>query len=217
MAHKFPNPFEAGDRESRIKRLATRIARRRRGLDTKKIGDLPVSELVIVNPSEQDIEEATRIERESDDVRPEISVPQPNFTRTDLTATEKNILNQNIFHIAGDLMQDVEAADAGSYGNFFVADDSWQVISITEVHRVVGTGGTVQVEKLTSGTAKGSGLNLLATAFSLTASVNVPRFGTLTTTKADLILRRGDRLGSKTAALAGTPEDVQITVILKKL
>ena len=113
------------------------------------------------------------------------------------------------------IAQDVEAADAGSYGNFFIADRAWKIISISEVHRVVGTGGSVQVEKLTSGTAKDSGTDLLTTAFSLTASVNVPRFGTLTATKANLIIKRGDRLGTVISGLSGAPEDVQITVMLQ--
>ena len=145
-----------------------------------------------------------------------LPTPAP-FTSLALDPFARQVLNNNIYLIATDLMQDVEAADAGSYGNFFVSDSSWRIISITEVHRVTAGGGTVQIEKLTSGTAKGSGNNLLVTAFSLTASANVPRFGTLTATKDDLILRRGDRLGSKTATLSGTPEDVCITIILKKI
>ena len=155
--------------------------------------------------------------RESEGVDPEVQVPIENFARPDLNALEKNTLNQNVLHIVSDIIQDVEPGDAGSYGNFFVADDSWQIISISEAHRVAGAGGTMQIEKLTSGTAKGSGNNLLATAFSLTASANTPRFGTLTTTKADLILRRGDRLGSVSSGLSGVPEDIVVTVILKKL
>ena len=144
-------------------------------------------------------------------------LPAIPFTSPVLDPAAKLFLKREILLPVTDVIQDVEASDAGSYCNFFVADRDWLVISITEVHRVASSGGTIQVERIPSGTAKASGNNLLATAFDLTAGANTPRFGTLTATQADLVIRRGDRLGSKIASVTGTPEDIAITVLLRLL
>lgn len=139
------------------------------------------------------------------------------FSEPQLTPYQLQLLKRNIFLPVSMIVQDVEAADAGSYGNQLVADRDWKIISISEVHRVAATGGSIQVENIPSGTAKDSGTDLLATAFALTASANVPRFGTLITTTRSLILRRGDRLGLVISGLTGTPEDICITVILQAI
>ena len=112
------------------------------------------------------------------------------------------------------------AATAANYGNFFTADRGYKVIEISEVHRTAGTNGgavTVSVEKCASGTAPDSGIDLLATALSLKATVNTPQFGTLTLTKRDLILKRGDRLILKDSGTLTDVADVNITVILQEI
>ena len=137
------------------------------------------------------------------------------FSQPQLTPEQKVLLRRDIFLPVSAIVQDVEASDAGSYGNFFVSDRDWRIISISEVHRVVATGGSIQVEKIPSGTAKDSGTDLLTTAFDLTASANVPRFGILIGTASSLILQRGERLGLVISGLSGTPEDICITVLLQ--
>ncbi len=129
------------------------------------------------------------------------------------------ILNQNVLKPVSGIVMGLNGAIATNYGNFFVAERSYQVIAISEVHLTAGTVGspTVSVEKCATGVAPGSGVDLLATAFSLTATVNVPQFGSLTTTKADLILKKGDRLVLKDSGTLTTVADVCVTVLLRSM
>lgn len=83
---------------------------------------------------------------------------------------------------------------------FFVAPKACKVISAVERHvTVAGQAGTMQIEKVPSGTAIGSGTELLASAFDLTSTANTNVTKTSTAT-----LAKGDSLAGKVASGAAT-------------
>ena len=87
---------------------------------------------------------------------------------------------------------------------FFIAPSPCKIIEATERHvTVAGQAGTMQVEKLASGVAAGSGVVTLASAFDLTstAETNVTK-AALTTAAATLA--KGDSLALKVASGAAT-------------
>lgn len=117
-------------------------------------------------------------------------------------------------------VQDTTAATAANYGYFFVADRPYEIVSVSERHKTAGTDGsavTLQVEKLASGVAKASGVDILATAFDLKATINTNQYGTLTNTKTALILKKGDSLGLETSGTLTAVADVCVTVILRAI
>lgn len=129
------------------------------------------------------------------------------------------ILKRNVVKIVSGIVFGDSAATAANYGVFLVADRAYEILSISESHRVIGSDGgtvTVSVEKCATGIAPNSGVDLLATALSLKATANTPQFGTLTTTKADLLLKRGDRLLLKDVGTLTSVSDVCLTVILRE-
>lgn len=132
---------------------------------------------------------------------------------------ERKELNQNTTRIVNGIVFGASAATAGNYGNFFIADRAYLVLAISEVHRTAGSDAgtvTISVEKCTSGTAADGGVDLLATALSLKAAAATPQFGTLTNTKKDLIMLRGDRLVLKDTGAVTAVADVCVTVVLQE-
>lgn len=128
------------------------------------------------------------------------------------------ILNQNVLKPVSGIVSGTNAATATFYGRFFEADRSWAVLSISESHRVAGSDAgavTISVEKCGAGVAPGSGVDLLASALSLKATADTTQYGTLTNTKADLILKKGDRLILKDTGTLTAVEDVCVTVLLR--
>lgn len=111
-----------------------------------------------------------------------------------------------------------EAADK----QVFVADRAYEVLEVIEVHRIVGAGSsTIMIEKTASGVAPGSGVDILATAFALDSTVDIPisknvANGGLVTAQASRILERGDSL---TVDAGGTVTDYEgtLTFVLKPL
>lgn len=92
-----------------------------------------------------------------------------------------------------------EAATSGNYGVFFIADLACAVVGFQEAHATAGSDGgavTLQLEKLTSGVAAGSGTNLLSTALSLKATANTVQTASLVATRVT-VLNKGDRLALK--------------------
>lgn len=80
-------------------------------------------------------------------------------------------------------------------GHAFIADDAYQVVSIREIHNVVGgSGAQVVVKKCTGTTAPASGTALHATAIDLTATINTNITPALVATTATLQLAATDKL-----------------------
>jgi len=107
-----------------------------------------------------------------------------------------------------------DAASTGNYGVFWIAPFECTVTEIREVHETAGTVATaaLQIEKLT-GTQLNAGGVTLNTAIELDGTARTVVTATLTTTQADLVLQRGNRL---TMLDAGTLTDVNnVTVIVE--
>lgn len=144
--------------------------------------------------------------------------PRP-FSAPQLDPHTDLILKRNILKPVSGVVASTAAATAANYGCFFVADRTYEVISISEVHFVAGTNGgavTISVEKCNSGVAPGSGVDLLASALSLKATINTPQFGSLTLTKSSLLLIKGDRLVLKDTGTLTDVADVAVTVLLRE-
>ena len=98
----------------------------------------------------------------------------------------------------------INLASAGIPSLIFTAPYPCKLIRVIERRATVaGQAGTMQVEKVPSGTAPGSGTNQLASAFDLTTTVNTNVIiSALTTAAANLAV--GDSLGVKLASGAST-------------
>ena len=88
---------------------------------------------------------------------------------------------------------------------FWIAPAACKIVSAVERHiTVAGQAGTMQVEKIPSGTAIGSGIVVLASAFDLTSTANtnvtILGFATLATQS----VAKGEALAGKVASGAAT-------------
>lgn len=119
---------------------------------------------------------------------------------------------------------DTTPQTAANYGMFFTAHRPYEVVVVSEVHGTAGTDAgnvTLQVEKLTGTTAKGSGTTLLATAFNLKSTINTvvtkktSDFNGLSSGSYPTYLAVGDRLALKSSGTLTAVKDVQVTVSLK--
>lgn len=117
-------------------------------------------------------------------------------------------------------LNDTAAQTAANYGTIFTAlKRGYDVLVVGEIHGTAGTDAgavTLQIEKLTGTTAKGSGTNILVTAFDLKSTINtlVKKEGVDLTAKT---LAVGDRLAWKTSGTLTALKDVHITIYLKPL
>jgi len=120
-------------------------------------------------------------------------------------------------------LNDTAAQTAANYGTIFTAlKRGYEVLVVGEIHGTLPEGAkdagavTLQLEKLTGTTAKGSGTNILVTAFNLKSTINtlVRKEGSDLTNKT---LAVGDRLAWKTSGTLTALKDVHITIYLKPL
>ena|SRR3990167_6833749 len=109
-----------------------------------------------------------------------------------------------------------DATDAGRYPIFYVANVHCFVMGARLRHGVNGsTGATVDVEKLTSGTAKGSGTSVLSSVFDISAGANTPQKRTVVATSLTTInLEPGDALALKAAGTLTGASNVTVGVLL---
>lgn len=109
------------------------------------------------------------------------------------------------------------AATATNYGVIFIAPAPCVVLGVSEAHGTAGTDGgavTLSIEKLISGVALNSGVDLIPTPFSLKATINVVQNATLTTIPGSLQLATGDRLALKDTGTLTTVADVCVIIEL---
>jgi hypothetical protein len=117
------------------------------------------------------------------------------------------------------LVASTAAATADNYGIIYTAPYPVRVIGLTERHETAGSDGgavTLQLEKVPSGTAKGSGTNLLATALSLKATANTVQNGSLVSSSA-VDLAAGDSIALKTSGTLTAVDGVAVTVRMQRL
>lgn len=111
----------------------------------------------------------------------------------------------------------VTAATDTNYSVIFIAPVAMSVESFKEVHTTAGTDAgavTLQLEKLTSTTAPGSGTTMLSTALSLKATANTVQTGSLTTTLANRALAIGNRLALKKSGTLTAVANVTVLIEL---
>ncbi|GEM_PF-6921453 len=106
---------------------------------------------------------------------------------------------------------------AAQFATFFIADRNYRVYGAMERHSVAGTNGsavTLTVVKMTSGTAKASGVNVLSTTFNLKSTADTPVWLGPSTTAADIVLLPGDALGLVSTGTLTAVVDTAVSVFL---
>jgi len=103
-------------------------------------------------------------------------------------------------------------ATAANYGSFWVAPAKCVVDSITYSWSTNSSSGTVEVEKVPSATAQGSGTNLQSATVSTASGANTNSAATLSTTAATLELAAGDRLALEDGGTLTSLTDLVCTV-----
>lgn len=101
--------------------------------------------------------------------------------------------------------------------NIFIADRHYQIVGAREVHTVAGTDGgavTLTVEKVPSGTAKGSGVNMLSSTFNLKSTADTPVWLGPSATAADTKLVPGDRIDLVSSGTLTSVVDTHVSLVL---
>ena len=100
---------------------------------------------------------------------------------------------------------------------FFIADQAFEVISLTEVHSTAGSDGsavTIDITKDVSGVAPGAGVSVMASPFNAKATANVVQTGTRSATSSAIQVAAGDRLSVKFTGTLTALAGVEVTVLL---
>ena len=105
-----------------------------------------------------------------------------------------------------------EPATAANYGSFWIAPAKCVVDSITYSFSANSSSGTVEVEKVPSATAQGSGTNLQSSTVSTASGANTNQSATLSTTAATVELAAGDRLALEDSGTLTSLTDLVVTV-----
>lgn len=105
-----------------------------------------------------------------------------------------------------------DAATAARYERFWTAPAKCVVDSVVATWSTASTSGTLQVEKVPSGTAQGSGTNLLSSTIDTSSAANTNNSGTLSTTDATIELASGDSLALVNGGTLTNLTDLQVTV-----
>jgi len=115
---------------------------------------------------------------------------------------------QNVVQVIDYSLVGTAAATAANYPeNLFIAPSgtlvpAFRLIAVTASWTAASTSGTLQVRKMASGVAIGSGTDLLASTIDMSATANTPVQGTLITNQATLIIKPTERIG---LVAAGNP------------
>ena len=99
----------------------------------------------------------------------------------------------------------------------FTCDQTYQLVSISEVHGTASTSGTLMAEKCTGTTAPGSGTALLTGTMSLSGTANTVVNGTLVSTLGTTNFAVGERLSIKIAGTMTNLANGCVTIILRRI
>lgn len=127
----------------------------------------------------------------------------------------ENIFNKDGFYQTI-WLENTLPSTATNYPIFFIAMKPCEIMMVSEVHGTASVSGTLQVEKLTGTTAKGSGTNMLTAAFSTSTTANTVQ----TKQSTDLQNRTmdvGDRLALKASGTLTNSADMCVTLYIKPL
>lgn len=117
------------------------------------------------------------------------------------------------------------AATAANYSApFFIADRSYEIISITERHETAGSAGgsvTLMVKKVPSGTVPASGIDVLTSGINLKATANTNQNGTISGARTSGVYNKtmttGDSLSLVTTGTLTSVAGVSVSVLLRSL
>lgn len=105
----------------------------------------------------------------------------------------------------------------------FIADRVYEVVGVMETHSATDAAGTIQLQKLPSGTAiGGSGVDLVTTVFDLGSTADTPVIkdldvGGLVDSVQSRTLARGDALGLEFGGTLNDTYQGVVTVVLKPI
>ena len=114
----------------------------------------------------------------------------------------------------------IGGANAADYDGGVIMRGAWELVAVTERHQTAGTDAgavTLQVVKAASGTAKGSGTNMLASGINLKASANTNQSGTPHATAANRQVADGDLVGLSTTGTLTAVDGVTVTCYFKRI
>lgn len=110
------------------------------------------------------------------------------------------------------LLTGTAPATASQYERFWTAPAKCVVDYLVLTYSVASTSGTVQLEKVPSGTAQGSGTNILTATVSTSSAANTNNEGTISSTAATAELAAGDSLALVNGGTLTGLTDLQVTV-----
>ena len=116
-------------------------------------------------------------------------------------------------------LQGAVPVTAANYGTIFInkSDKEYIVREVQVVWGTASTSGTLQVERLQGTEAKDAGDDLLTTAIDMSGTANTVNTGSITATKENLTLSKGDRLGIVNGGDLTSQADLTITVYIQEL
>lgn len=154
------------------------------------------------------------IEKRLNDIESKPSMPDHRHNGFDVSAILWDDLSRKKLQIHHTI-QGTAAATAANYGVFWIAPFACYVTGFREAHQTAGSdGGTVslQLEKLTDGTAPDGGTAMLSSALSLKATANTMQTATMSPTTANVNLAKNDRLCMKDAGILTAVANVTVLV-----
>src|SRR3990167_3346779 len=110
------------------------------------------------------------------------------------------------------LLSGTAPATASQYERFWVAPAKCVVDYFSLSYSVASSSGTVQLEKVPSGTAQGSGTNILSGTVSTSRTANTNNTGTISTTAGTAELAAGDALAIVDGGTLTNLTDLCVTV-----
>lgn len=103
---------------------------------------------------------------------------------------------------------------------FFIAQRTYQILEVTERHETAGTDGsavTVMLKKVPSGTAPGSGTNILTAGLNLKATADTNQSGTISQVAGVARITSGEALTLVTTGTLTSLVGVTVSVLLKAI
>lgn len=129
--------------------------------------------------------------------------------------TKQIIVEQFTFPIST-VLHGTLPATSTNYDNFFIADRSYIITSVNITYSSLGTSGTLDIRKTTSGTAVSSGISILSSIISTSGIANTNYSGTLKT-DSSINLIQGDRLGLVSGGTLTGLANLVVTINLKQI
>lgn len=105
-------------------------------------------------------------------------------------------------------------APPAAAGSLPMLGSSWKVLSVTAVWGVASSSGTIDVQKVASGTADASGTTILTGTIDGSATAATPVAGALVTNNSTLTLANADRLQVVFGGTTTSWVDVHVSILI---